>query len=108
MNVFAQLPPDTRMRNGQLVRSLTTTIDGKEVRIRRPVALTLDEARKHQADFWDGELLSDGKPKGWIRGGVKLEREHPGIESSNTFGYEIDDDDEGEPGNGFPFAGLGE
>jgi len=93
MNQTNPLPPDTRYRNGQLVRSFTVDEDGKPRRMLRPVALTLEEAKARLADFYDQDL-------GWIRAGKKMEREHPlvsaGAMEKAGIIYDYDDEDEGD------------
>jgi hypothetical protein len=86
------LPPGTHIRNGQLVRRLEVEEDGKVRVVRRPVALSLEDAKKSGADYYDYTL-------GWIRGGVKMEREHPLVEAgilrdAGLMGDEDDEEDE--------------
>jgi len=81
------LPPNTRMRNGVLMRSVRVNEDGVSRLTRRPVALTLKDAQESGADFYSHEF-------GWIRGGLKMEREHPLVDAGLLKEVFDDDDDD--------------
>ncbi len=64
-----ELPPGCEIRDGRLVRAITINPDSDQSWEQlRPVAETLEEARRTRTDYYDREL-------GWIRGGFKLERD---------------------------------
>lgn len=68
---MSKLPSGVKRENGQLVRYVTrTSADGTEWKQRRPVSLTLADAKVTRSDFYDPEL-------GWILGGYKLARDRP-------------------------------
>ena len=83
------LPPGVTFRNGGLYRTITVESDGQPRKVRRPVALSLEEARKQQADYYHPQY-------GWIRGGRKMEKEHPLVEASVLAQAGIVGDDEDE------------
>jgi len=85
----ALLPPDTIVRNGKVFRKLTVEVDGKPRTIRRLVSMTREEAKKTGSDYYDHTY-------GWIRGGVKMEKEHPLVEAETLrqAGLLDDEDDE--------------
>ncbi len=59
------LPPNCELRAGnQIVRVGKEHKNGREVPVERPVALTIEEARKTGADYYDPRF-------GWIIGGRK-------------------------------------
>lgn len=98
MNAFPttiQLPPGCRVIDGIVYRRVTKTEDGQERFVRRPVALSLDEARKTNADYYHPKL-------GWIRGGKKMEREHPLVEQAIIDAETADDWPDAWPEDGEP------
>ena len=67
--VATQLPPDCVYENGEIVRlNRMQTASGVRIQ-RRPVAMSLQEARERAADFYDPR-------RGWIVGGRKLASEN--------------------------------
>lgn len=63
------LPPGVVEESGELFRYVPkTAADGTEWQSRRPVALTVEEARRRRFDYYD-EVL------GWILEGYKLARD---------------------------------
>jgi hypothetical protein len=98
------MPPGAKLVNGRLMRLISREVQSapgetKTVEEARPVALSLGQAQRLGWDYFSPKL-------GWIRGGVKTERDHPIPESERfTVDYEAL---EAAYGSGEDEAGEGE
>lgn len=59
---------------------------GREHRVERPIAATIEDARLKGWDFWDGSLNGGT----WIRNGVKAEKDYPENVGYPYLAYEHD------------------
>ena len=65
------LPPGVIERNGQLYRMVPkVSASGEPWESRRPVALTIKEARERRHDYWHPKY-------GWVLEGYKWEKDRP-------------------------------